>query len=380
MFDKVYMNEYIFSYERVCEILNSLCSKYEGKITKECIGKTNFGYDIDSYKIGSGKKQVVLIGTTHSNEIVTTYYILEYITTLLIEYEEISSNTNLFNTYTFIFIPILNIEGYIITSSNIVTNFNTFSEIEIENLSKLYLDVYNKDDEIAKMCIKKEKQFYNVLKASLCNIKDERIVKSVENILKNTNLDERVLNIWSANGLGIDQNSNSIHRFCQIKKLRKKERFAYLRYNDIPVTCESPMSYPGNYTFDRSPENYYLYKYIMSLYKKKEKRLVAVFSYHSTGGVLYSLPDSCYVSKYTMNKYKKLFYIYSDVTSYELMEDNNKYGVMDYYRIALKGVYTFTVELSKLNANPIGPFADILALKKEIIDNKNAVIKVIRNI
>lgn len=378
MFEKVYLEEYIFSYERICEILEKLCVKHTGKITKECIGKTNFNYDINSYKIGKGKKQVLLIGTTHSNEIVTTYFILEYITNLLEEYETILNKTSLFYTYTFIFIPILNVDGYIITSSNIVKNFSTFSKNEIENLSKFYLDVYNRDDEIASMCIKKEKEFYNVLKASISNIKDIKIARSVKNILKNTNLDERVLNIWSANGLGIDQNSNSIHRFCQIKKLREKEKFASLRYNDIPVTCESPMSYPGNYTFDRSPENYCLYKYIMKLYKCGN--LTHIFSFHSTGGLLYSMPDKCYVTQKTMDNYIKLFNIYSNITGYKLMEDENKYGVMDFYRIALKDTYTFTIELSKLNANPIGPFADISNLKKEIIDNKNAVIKVIRNI
>lgn len=379
MFDKVYLNEYIFSYESVCGILNNLCLKYSSKITKVCIGKTNFKYDINCYKIGHGKNQVLLLAATHSNEIVTIYFILEYITTLLEEYDKMLNTTDLFETYTFHFIPILNVDGYIITSSNIVTNFYTFTKNEIENLAKKYLDIYNRDDEIASMNIKKPKQFYNVLKSSVSNIKDKNLARSVKSILNKINLDESVLNIWSANGLGIDQNSNSIHKFCEIKKLRQKEKFANLRYNDIPVTCESPMSFPGNYTFDRSPENYYLYKYIMKLYKSS-KRLIAIFSYHSTGGLLYSLPDNKYVGREKINMYKKLFEIYSKNTGYILMEDENKYGVMDYYRVALKDTYTFTVELSRLNANPIGPFANISSLKKEIIDNKNAVIDVITKV
>lgn len=380
MFDKVYLDEYIFSYDRVCEILNKLCKEYKGKISRICIGKTNFSYEINCFKIGHGKKQVLLLATTHSNEIVTTYFLLDFIITLLVEYEKISSKTELFNMYTFHFIPILNVDGYVITSSNIVTNFNYFSESEIESLAKLYLDVYNKDDEIAMLGIKQEKHFYNILKASCCNIKNVNLRRSVENILKNTGLDERVLNIWSANGFGIDQNSNSIHKFCEIKKLRQKEKFAYLRYNDIPVTCESPMSFPGNYTFDRSPENYYLYKYIMKLYKSNSKKLTCVFSYHSTGGMLYSLPDKKYVSENKINTYKKLFDIYSKNTGYVLMDDENKYGVMDYYRCTLRDTYSFTVELSMLNANPIGPFANISDLKKEVLSNKNAVIKVTQNV
>lgn len=373
MFNRVFFKEYISSYENICMLLNNLCNIYSNKISAEYIGKTNFDYDINCYKIGRGKKQILIIGTTHSNEIVTTFFVLDFIINLLEEYDKLSY---ILNEYTFNFIPILNVDGYIITSSNIVTNFNNFSKEEIEKLSRKYLNVYNQDDKIASMNIKQEKKFYNILKSSLDNIKDVCIRQSVENILKCSGLDERVLNIWSANGLGIDQNSNSIHKFCQMKELRKRQKFANLRYNDIPVTIESPMSFPGCYTFDRSPENYSLYKYI----NKIHKNLIAIFSYHSTGGMLFSLPDKCCVSESRMKKYIELFNIYSKITGYKLMEDNDKFGVMDYYRCALKNTYTFTVELSKLNANSIGPFADIDSLEKEVVDNKNAVIEVIKNI
>ena len=71
-----------------------------------------------------------------------------------------------------------------------------------------------------------------------------------------------MLTIWASNGLGVDQNSNSIHRFKEMKTLRKKQKCAALRYNIIPVTMPSPMSYPGEFTFDRSLENLSLYRYI----------------------------------------------------------------------------------------------------------------------
>lgn len=123
--------------------------------------------------------------------------------------------------YTFLFIPILNVDGYIITSSNVVKNFSDFSKGEIERLSKKYLKVYNEDDKIA--AYKKEpKAFYSVLNASVKNIDDICLRNSVINILKKCNLKENVLNIWSANGLGIDQNSNSIHRFRN-KEIKKSK-------------------------------------------------------------------------------------------------------------------------------------------------------------
>lgn len=377
MFKKVYLKEYIFTYDNVCNILSNLCNEYYKEISRVCIGKTNFNYDINCFKIGCGKKNVLLIGATHSNEIVTTYFILDFMISLLKDYDKLFIYSDILSSYTFHFIPILNVDGYIITTSNIITNFKTFSKEEIEKLSSKYLNVYNNDDKIASTGVKKQKEFYNILKADVENIKDLNIRKSVECILKNTKLDESVLNIWSANGLGVDQNSNSIHRFCEIKKLRARQKFANLRYNDIPVTMESPMSFPGCFTFDRSPENYYLYKYITYLYNICNERLIAIFSYHSTGGMLFSLPEKCCIDMCQMEKYIYLFNLYSKVTDYEIMEDNEKYGVMDYYRCALKNTFTFTVELSKLNANPIGPFANINALEKEVVDNKNAVISVI---
>ena len=56
------------------------------------------------------------------------------------------------------------------------------------------------------------------------------------------------------------------------------------------------------------------------------------------------------------------------------MEDKYKFGVMDYYRECLDNVLSLTIELSKLNANPIGPFSNIELLNNEIIENKNSII------
>ena len=59
------------------------------------------------------------------------------------------------------------------------------------------------------------------------------MICSINNILKNCKLDNRILPVWSANGLGVDPNSNSIHRFCEMETLRKKWGYAKQRYNEI---------------------------------------------------------------------------------------------------------------------------------------------------
>lgn len=372
--NKIFLKSYIFSYNGVCNYLNILYKNNKERIEKICIGKTSFGYDIDCYKIGKGKKHVLLFALTHGSEIVTTYFLLEFMTTLLKE----ASLKEILEKYTFHLIPILNVEGFIISSSVVSKNFLGKTLEEIESLSKRYLNIYNKDDENVKNGCHIFKNFYNVLDTSIFDISNFRLRESVGKIIKKCGLDSRVMTIWAANGCGVDPNSNSIHCFKEIKRLRRKQKVANLRYNDIPVTIPSPMSYPGECTFGNCPENFYLYLYIKKLCRmnslKIEDKFVAIFSYHSTGGQIYGLPNINFLSKEKLLLYRRGMDIYSKITGYEIMEDKYKFGVMDYYRECLDNVLSLTIELSKLNANPIGPFSNIELLNDEIIENKNAII------
>ena len=53
---------------------------------------------------------------------------------------------------------------------------------------------------------------------------------------------------------------------------------------------------------------------------------------------------------------------------------------MDFYRAYLNNTVSLTIELSKLNANPIGPFAKLDSLFEEFNNNKRAILSVIENI
>ena len=64
-------------------------------------------------------------------------------------------------------------------------------------------------------------------------------------------------------------------------------------------------------------------------------------------------------------------------TGYTKINEKLKYGVMDFYRVALDNVCSLTIELSKVNANPIGYLSNIDNFKDEIIANKKALIKTI---
>lgn len=381
MEEKIYLKNYIMSYEKIINTLYVLLFNNKTKIEKKRLGNTTFNYSIDCYKIGNGKNHVLLYGTTHGCEIISAYFILEMIISLL----ELDKNSDLLNYYTFHLIPILNPEGYIISSSNVISNFSNknINDIkEIECIASKYLEIYNKDDEIALTGKKVPKAFYDILKSSILNIPNTGLAKKVFNILKNCNLNEKVLPVWTANGMGVDPNSNSINCFKEIVNLRKKEKFAYLRYNDIPVTRPSPMSFPGIGTFCNCPENYILYNYINGLYtlnynSANDEKLIAVFSYHSTGGEIYGFPSEKCMDKKVEEFYTNGMNKYKEATDYKIILPETKYGVMDYYRDSLKGVLCLTIELSNLNANPIGPFSNINELNIEIINNKKAIISTI---
>lgn len=363
--NQIYLNEYILSYQKIINTLDWLCVN-NTNITKCEIGKTAYGYCIPCVTIGRGKKHVLLIGATHGLELVTTHFVMEFIFSLL-------NNLSLQRKYTFHLIPVLNPEGYIISSSNVIKNIKNLNDYEFEMLSYRYMNEYDNCDKLAGTGYKIKDGFYCILNSCLENIDNMYLRKSVSKILKQCNLSENVLPVWAANGLGIDQNSNSIHEFKNMKKLRNIQKCANLRYNIIPVTIPSPMSYPGEYTFDRSLENLSLYKYIKKLYNSYN--LEFIFSFHSTGGEIYGYPDVC--DNERIKKYKEFMNIYSFYTGYKIIDEKLKYGVMDYYRKTLDKCVCLTIELSKLNANPIGPFSNLELLKKDILNNKKAIIKTI---
>lgn len=141
--NKLYLNEYVISYRKIENILNILCMNNKC-IRKEVIGKTAFGYNITEYEIGDGKNHVLLIGATHGLEIITSYFLLEFLITIL-NYKKIH------NKYTFHFIPVLNPEGYIISSCNVLQNIKSLSNYEFEILSKKYMDTYNYCDNLAEI-------------------------------------------------------------------------------------------------------------------------------------------------------------------------------------------------------------------------------------
>lgn len=382
MVNKIFLDDYILTYEKACKYLINLTDiNYHNsrRFLVNTIGTTNFSFPINSYEIGTGPKHIVVIATTHGCEILTTYFVLETMITFLLDnsvYEKYAKN------YTFHFIPILNPEGFIISSSNVYKNVCNLNLEELQNLAKVYLEKYNIDDENSKKEVNTKKEYKKILKSSVNNILYKDLRKSVIDILQDCNLKEDVLPIWSANGVGIDPNANSIHKFNELLEFRKINRYNKLRYNDIPAYKPSPI---GFYGFDpltkKCPETYYFNQFIQNLYKKNFKsnkeKLLAIFSYHTTGGEIFSYPDTSICSKNNYNIHLQAIEVYKKYTNYIPRDEKLKYGFMDYYRFSLENVVSMTIELSRNNANPLGPFSNINAILEEIKQNKLALFNTI---
>lgn len=356
----IYLKEFIFSYDRLNEILDNLVHSnyYMTKITKHNpIGRTMFGYPIEHYTIGNGYNHVILLAGTHGCEIVTVYFLLEVIHSLLYD-DELYNKIK--DKYTFHIIPVHNPEGFVISTSQIMPNIKNMGIDELENFAKEYLEKYNYDYEESKDLAKAKKKLHRtMMECSMDFMPNYDMSKRVSNILKSCSLKKDVLTTWSSNGVGIDPNANSIHQFSNMEKYIKENKYGDMVYNDIPIYMPSPTNYPGEKSLDiNCPENTALYDFIQSLYKYNlsgsvTDKLVAIFSYHSTGGKIYGHPDSKYSNTKQCILHKDAMKRYAKITEYEIVENEQKYDVMDFYRIVLNNVVSLTIELSKLNGNPI---------------------------
>lgn len=109
------MAEFQFlSYEDVNRRLNDLVNSVDSKVKvkKEYpLGFTAFNLPIEHYSMGSGPKHIVVTGSYHAAEIITTIFVVRLM-------EELAANPGDFNfdEYTIDFIPIMNPEGYLITT------------------------------------------------------------------------------------------------------------------------------------------------------------------------------------------------------------------------------------------------------------------------
>lgn len=373
----IYLKEFVFSYDRYLEIMDELVysNYYMSRIKKHTpIAKTSFSYPVDHYTIGNGPNHVILIGGTHGCEIITVYFMLEVIHTLLFD-EEIYNNIK--DKYTFHIIPLHNPEGFIISTSQIIPAISKMGIEEFEEFSKEYFENSNIQH---RNIVHGKKVLHNTLiECSMDFMPNYDLAKRVSNILKDCDIDKNILVNWNSNGIGIDPAKNSIHQFQNAIKQFEEKKYININNINVPTFKPSPSSYPGEKSLDiNCPENTGLYDFIQSIYKYNlsgsvTDKLIAIFSYHSSGGEIYGFPDEKYANPNQCVRHKEAMKVYQKYTNYALVNKEKKYDVNDFYRIVLNNVISLDINMSKLKNNPLGPYSDLYKnFIPCITDNKKA--------
>lgn len=136
------MENLIKNYKQVQEKLKKIVSLEKVK-KEEPIGYTTFGFPIEHYSLGEGKKHIILEAGVHGCEIITVDFLLQ-----LMEEMSNGKDDKKWNTkeYKFHFFPLMNPEGYIISTSAIQALFpkdadfmtlEKFVKIIILNIGKM---------------------------------------------------------------------------------------------------------------------------------------------------------------------------------------------------------------------------------------------------
>ncbi len=365
---------YYLNYENVKERLENLVnnSKVKIKVKKEePLGYTDFLLPIWHYTMGNGRKHIIVTGSYHAAEIITTIFIVH-----LMEDLALNGGFNI-NEYTIDFIPIMNPEGYLITTGmqDLYLAKGKTEEEKIA-LAREYWRVYKEDAFNSGNAIKannvdvlRSKKGYQAL---FDGVNIEKFLKDypnlkehVLNIIKQNDYPIGVCAAWSANGHGVDLSQNVPFNQKIEEYKYKPEAYKGLAYANIRVDRVGPIGCPTrdleHFTFEK--ENLHLLNFLVKLSQKEE--ITAFFNYHSVMGKIYQRPiyEPGIIGLYNIDFATKTIENYisanliKEKNEYDIIEEADPYNYINEY-IRLRFGINIQVELSKMSANPIGPLAD----------------------
>jgi len=111
-----------YSYEMLEDDLSKINQRYKEKIKIKSIGKTHFGRDIWAIRLGRGKKNVVLIGSHHGREWMTSLMLMKMLESYSATYNESGflgfKSHQIFNEVSLWFVPMLNPDGVAIQQND----------------------------------------------------------------------------------------------------------------------------------------------------------------------------------------------------------------------------------------------------------------------
>lgn len=383
------MNEFQFlSYKDVNERLEKLVNNPNNKIAvkKEFpLGFTAFNLPMNHYTIGNGPKHIVVTGSYHAAEIITTTFVVRLM-------EDLAVNPGDFNPdeYTIDFIPIMNPEGYLITTetqrlyleqgkseeekialAKDYWRINRQDAINTANANKVLRNPEANNEEKEKaLKVLRGKKGYQALYDNIDTaefLKDYPDLKaSVMDILKKNNYDIGVCASWTANGHGVDLSQN-VPFNSNIENYKKGPAYSGTAYSNIRKDTPGPINCPCTdlNSFNFEVENLHLLNFLCNLSAKKGVEISAFINYHSIMGKMYQRPvkEDGMLDLYHIDYFSKLSenYIgartFREENAYDIVEGEDPYNYINEY-IRLRFGINIQPELSRMGGNPIGPLAD----------------------
>jgi g-D-glutamyl-meso-diaminopimelate peptidase len=112
-----------YSYEVLQKDLTALKRTYHGKIQIKSIGCSHFGRDIYAVRLGTGEKNILLIGSHHGREWLTSMVLMKMLETYAEAYQHHlpigAYSPNILNEVSIWFVPMLNPDGVEIQQNHI---------------------------------------------------------------------------------------------------------------------------------------------------------------------------------------------------------------------------------------------------------------------
>lgn len=113
----------IYTYEQMQLDIQQLQKTYDGAMEVKVIGQTHFGHDIPAIKLGDGKDSVLLIGSHHGREWMTTSLLMAMLETYVSAYTKGTKvgpyETDMLRDVSIWFVPMHNPDGVDIQQQNI---------------------------------------------------------------------------------------------------------------------------------------------------------------------------------------------------------------------------------------------------------------------
>ena len=328
----------ILDYNEVNKILDS----FNNTIVKENepLNYTeNAKLPIRYFTLGNGNKHIVVTAAWHSNEIITTSFVIK-----LMQY--LVNNNYQFNNLKIHFIPILNPEGYLINTSAIKRKLpsKNITKYCYEYYKNFKYDALNPNNKIKLHQLMFEDIDYTCIDNEYFILRD-KVQEILSNHPKGSIID------WSSNGNGIDLNSNTINKIVSQNEYNKQAT-----YNNIRLDIPSPIGYPGNNKDNNFAQEIEILS-LTTLLESLKDSIYGYFNYPSIGGIIYNRPESndnfITIYNYLLSKY------YQTYTNYKVIRNKSNIitSVNDTLRIKYLG--NLLIELSPMMGNPIGVYGDI---------------------